>query len=189
MLFMQPVVVNDVDQSTVAEVRKVQEAQMAEPRTAEPAWTDWSGVMLAQSSLDQRSPFGANAVDNNNKVTPGAATTAPVPPDQPSNPDLPGTAQPPAPSSTQPAPPDTTAPGTTTAPPAAAPGTATPSSTPGAAGGTTGTMPAPTSTPPPSTPGNIDQPSSSTFPGASQPNSTTNPGVLPGGSSGASNSR
>jgi hypothetical protein len=188
MLFMQPVVVNDVEQSTVAEVREV---QMTEPRAAEPAWTDWSGVMLAQSSLDQRSPFGANAVDNNNKVTPGAATTEPATPAPSNNPDVPGSTQEPSPSSAPPAPaqPDTTAPGTgtTTAPPAAAPGTATPSSTPGATGGTTGTMPAPGSTP--AAPGNIDQPSSSTFPGASQPSSATNPGVLPGGSSGASNSR
>lgn len=167
---------------------------MAEPRAAAPRWTDWSGVMLAQSSLDQRSPFGANAVDNNNKVTPAAATTAPLPPQTSDNPDVPGSTAPPTRSSTQvppPGQPDAAPPltgtgTTTTAPPTAAPGTAKPTSTPGGAAGTgnaSGTTSAPDNPiapiAPSPAPGNINPRSSSTLPGA----------TLPGGSSGASNSR
>jgi hypothetical protein len=183
MLFMQPVVVTDAPDVAVAAAAEV---RMAEARAAVPTWTEWNGVVLAQSSLDQRSPFGANAVDNNNKVTPGAATTEPVTPTPSDNPDLPGstapatrTSAPPSPSQPEPAPPVTGSGTTTTAPPSAAPGTATPSSTPGGAGGSgnsSGTMSAPNN---PVTPIPPPGPSSSTVPGA----------TLGGGSSGASNSR
>ena len=159
---------------------------MAEPRAAAPRWTDWGGVMLAQSSLDQRSPFGANAVDNNNKVTPAAATTAPLPRPTSDNPDVPGSTAPPTRSSTQvppvppPGQPDAAPPltgtgTTTTAPPTAAPGTAKPTSTPGGAAGTgnaSGTTSAPDNPiapiapiAPSPAPGNINQRSSSTLPG------------------------
>ena len=67
MLFLQPVVVSDAhaaDRTPAAEVRPA-ERRAHESPVWQPAW----GALLAQSSMDQRSPFGANAPDNND-VTP-----------------------------------------------------------------------------------------------------------------------
>ncbi len=171
MLFFQPVVVHDAsaaDRSPPAEVR------VAEERAPEQeVWSDWTRTMLAQSSLDNRSPFGANAVDRNDVTPPAPAPHNPTdtitpPSDEMNN----------APGSTTPAdsagntkipPPEKTA---TPNQPDAGPPPPASTTTPGTgnAGGTT------------STPEPTYQPSSSTFPGARE-------GTLPGGSSGASNSR
>ena len=74
MLFMQPVVVNDaaaVERALPAEVR------MAEPRAAEQQ-PPWTGALFAQSSLDSRSPFGANATDRNDVTPPAPAPHNPT---------------------------------------------------------------------------------------------------------------
>ena len=186
MLFMQPVLVNDahaLDRTTPAEVR------LAEPQAAEdqPTWTGWTGPTLAQSGMDSRSPFGPNAVDHNDLTPPGTAphhpgdTVAPPagpnaarPTDSSSNTRIPP-AQ--APGQTDAGPPGAS--GTTTATPATTPSTGTPATVPstatpapvttpgaGSASGTTATPPASTT----ATPG-------------------TTGGTLPGGSSGASNTR
>jgi len=177
MLFFQPVVVHDAsaaDRSPPAEVR------VAEKRAPEQeVWSDWTRTMLAQSSLDNRSPFGANAADRND-VTPPAPTPH-NPSDTvmpPSSGAAPGTATPADSASNTriPPPEQTQAPGATGQPDAGPPPPVTVGSKPetttgaGNAGGTT------------STPEPVEQPSSSTFPGAREV-------TLPGGSSGASNSR
>jgi hypothetical protein len=79
MLFFQPVVVNDAfaaHKAPPAEVRVAERVQ-EQPR--------WNGLMLAQSSMDQRSPFGTNAPDRNdgtpNFVAPNPPSNAPTPND------------------------------------------------------------------------------------------------------------
>jgi hypothetical protein len=176
MLFFQPVVVHDAsaaDRTPPAEVR------VAEERAPEQeVWSGWTGMVLAQSSLDNRSPFGANAVDRNDVTPPapaphnptdtvmppssGAAPGTATPADSASNTRIP----PPAPTQTA-GQPDAGPPPPVTTP---TPGPAPERTGAGNAGGTT-SAPSPTYAP-----------SSSTFPGARE-------GTLPGGSSGASNSR
>ena len=165
MLFMQPVVVNDaaaVERAVPAEVR------MAEPRAAEQQ-APWNGALFAQSSLDSRSPFGANATDRNDVAPPAPAphtpTDAVAPPRAPNgalkpastpNPDVPS---PQMSGQTDAGPPVAATPPSTVTPDTAAPGSA---SIGGGTGASTGTQ------------------------GPSKPNPST---TLPGGSSGASNSR
>src|SRR4051812_6832278 len=182
MLFMQPVLVNDaqaLDRTTPAEVR------LAEPQAAEnqPVWTGCTGTTLAQSGMASSSPFGPNAVDHNDLTPPGTAphrpgdTVAPPtgpnaarPTDSSSNTRIPPAGQtdagPPGASGTTTATPATTP---STGTPGTTPTTATPVTTPGGAGSASGT----TATPPAST--------------TATPSATG--GTLPGGSSGASNTR
>jgi hypothetical protein len=188
MLLLQPVVVDDAlaaDRSAPAEVQ-------AAERAAEPP--RWTGELLAQSSVDQRSPFGTNA--------PGANSATPdfMPPTRPGNQigvDQPGGGPIPPPADpmagtriSPPARPDAGPPpaGTTTvnpdrvtdvgAPPTTAPTTATPGATP-----STGTPPTMPST---ATPGIGPAPGSTPTPGMPPAGSGQ---VVPGVSSGASNTR
>src|SRR3954452_13624746 len=182
MVFMQPVAVNDahaLDRTTPAEVR------LAEPRAAQdaPTWTGWSATFVAQAGMDSRSPFGPNAVDHNDLTPPGTAphrpgdTVAPPtgpnaarPTDSSSNTRIPPAGQ------TDAGPPGAS--GTTTATPATTPSTGTPGTTPS------------TATPGVTTPGAGSTSGTTATPPAS---STATPGAtgatLPGGSSGASNTR
>ncbi len=174
MLFFQPVVVHDAsaaDRSPPAEVR------VAEKRAPEQeVWSGWTGTMLAQSSLDNRSPFGANAVDRNDVTPPAPAPHNPtdtvMPPSDTVNNAPGGTNPADSAGNTKIPPPEKTA--TPNQPDAGPPPPAS------GAGAAPGTAPSSATTPPPQEP--IQQPSSSTFPGARE-------GTLPGGSSGASNSR
>jgi hypothetical protein len=157
MLFLQPVVVNDAhaaDQSPAAEVRVV------DRRTLEPP--AWPGAILAQSSVDQRSPFGNNA-PTSNELTPRPRMV---------NPD-PGTGQPADPMSTTKIPPAQGQPDAGPPPPSSGssgtpntePGTATPNAAPGT------TIPTP-------------NPSPSTTMPQTTPQEPT-PGTTPGGGAGA----
>ena len=74
MLFLQPVVVNDVAQRPVAAEVRVAERPADQP--------EWTGPMLAQSPTDQRSPFGAGAPDKND-VTPPPTFVPPNPASDP----------------------------------------------------------------------------------------------------------
>jgi hypothetical protein len=191
MLFLQPVVVDDAvatDRSTPpAEVRMAERQSLEPPR--------WTGLMLAQSSIDQRSPFGTNAPNANdgtpdfvprnpaaNTPTPNQVGSSPIG-DPSSTTKIPPPsgvpdAGPPPPlggSSTPGASPSTTAPGTTVPSPSLNAPTTT---TPGAVNGLSGTTTAPGGvTPPPQPPGGsstIISPSvSPTYPGASSGASNT----------------
>src|SRR3954447_15537364 len=66
MLFLQPVVVNDVqaaNQTPAAEVSVIDRSAIEQPTWPGPA------SMLAQAGMDQRSPFGNNA-PTSNELTP-----------------------------------------------------------------------------------------------------------------------
>jgi hypothetical protein len=206
MLFLQPVVVDDarlMDRSAPAEVRIAERAQ------AQPGWT---GEALAQSSMDQRSPFGNNAPTSNDLTPDFVPLNRPgnqIGVDQPGG----GPIRPPADSMSNtriPPPsgrPDAGPPppgGTTTVNPdratdVAAPATATPGTTPTTATpGTTPTTATPGTTPSTSTPGagaapgtTIRMPNTTPAPPAGG-SSTFGPpagATMPGVSSGASNTR
>src|SRR5262245_44017747 len=103
MVFIQPVVVDDA----VATNRPVAaEVRVAERVREEPRWTGWTGMMLAQSAIDQRSPFGAGAPDKNDirpdfvpPNTPAGNVPAPSNPSGPIS-DPTSTKIPPAPNTT-----------------------------------------------------------------------------------------
>jgi hypothetical protein len=197
MVFLQPVVVNDAqaaDQNTpAAEVRVVDRRALEQPV--------WTGPMLAQGAMDQRSPFGNNAPASN-ELTPrprmvnpsdntqsgfngtgrGAGqvadpmSTTKIPPAA-GQPD----AGPPPPSSGTTATPGTepsTAPTQNAVPRATMPNTTpadvTPGTTPGSGAGAT----------PPRIPDSQSIP-----PVPAQPSQPPSSATLPGGSSGASNTR
>jgi hypothetical protein len=201
MVFLQPVVVNDAqaaDQKTLAaEVRVIDRHALEQPV--------WTGPMLAQGAMDQRSPFGNNAPASN-ELTPrprmvnpsdnntqsgftatgsGAGqvadpmSTTKIPPAA-GQPD----AGPPPPSAGT-----ATTPGGTTAEPnpvgpAPNPTTTMPDTTP--AQPTTGTTPGSgAGAAPPSIPDSRSIPAVPAQPGGAPPPSAT----LPGASSGASNTR
>jgi hypothetical protein len=76
MLFLQPVVVDDAlaaDRARPAEVRRAERAEARPP---------WTAELLAQSSIDQRSPFGTNA-PNMNDGRPDFVPPRPVDPTPP----------------------------------------------------------------------------------------------------------
>lgn len=172
MLFLQPVVVNDAsaaDRTPPAEVRVAEERAPDQP----PSWSGWSDSVLAQSSLDSRSPFGANATDRND-VTPPAPHTPTDTVTPPTTPGKPDSDTPADSMSTTKIPPHAPANTPDAGPPPPVSGSgATPGTTPAptSTGGTTGTPAEP-----------VHQPSSSTFPGARE-------GTGPQPGSGASNTR
>jgi hypothetical protein len=197
MVFLQPVVVNDAqhaDQKTpAAEVRVIDRHALEQPV--------WTGPMLAQGAMDQRSPFGNNAPASN-ELTPRPRMVNPSDNTQSGfNGTGSGAGQVADPMSTTKIPPASGQPDAGPPPPSAS-GTATPGTEP-----STGSAqaPSPTTTMPDTRP---SQPTPGTTPGSgagaappSIPDSRSIPAVpaqpsqpppsatLPGASSGASNTR
>jgi len=160
MVFLQPVVVNDAhaaDQSPAAEVRVV------DRRTLEPP--AWTGPMLAQGAMDQRSPFGNNA-PTSNELTPRPRPASPTDNQAQVADPMSTTKIPPAPGQADAGPPPPSS-GTSTATPGTEPSTATPGST------VPGSMPGANTASPPRTPMPTTTPA------------TPTPETTPGGGSGA----
>ena|SRR5205809_6720822 len=185
MLFLQPVVVSAgaADQTPPAEVRVANRSTPEQP-TSHPTW---SGTLVAQGAMDQRSPFGTNAPNANDGtpdfVAPNPASQNQAPGGTTSNgpiADPSSTKIPPSPAPNRPdagpPPPSASSSGTVVAPPPETPpATATPSTTSSTSTQGAGNASGSATTPaPPSNASPMGPPSSSsTFPGANQGASST----------------